>query len=86
MSLEETIQSANKTGNVIIGYRESKKYIKLNSAKLIVMANNIPEKMRREVEHNAKIAGVKVEVFTGDSKQLGVFCGKPYPIAVLVVK
>jgi len=86
MSLEEIIQSANKTNSIVIGSRESKKFIKLNDAKLIVMANNTPEKMKKEMEHNAKIGGIKVEIFGKNSKELGVLCGKPYPISVLVVK
>lgn len=86
MSLVETIQDANKAKNLIIGYRESNKFMKLNDAKLMVLAKNSPEKMKKEMEHNARIAGVKVEEFEGSSKELGVICGKPYPVCVLVVK
>jgi len=86
MMLEEIIQNANKTKNVVIGYRESKKFIKLNDFKLAVIAGNATEKVRREIEHNAKIAGNKVEMFGGTSKELGVLCGKPYPVSVLVIK
>ncbi|MEM5829159.1 MAG: 50S ribosomal protein L30e [Candidatus Aenigmatarchaeota archaeon] len=86
MNLEEEILDANKAGNVILGYRESKKFIKLNKAKLIVIAQNTPEKMKKEIEHNAKIAGIKVEIISKSSKELGVLCGKPYPVSVLVIK
>lgn len=86
MSLAETIQDANKAKNLVIGYRESRKFLKLNDAKLIVVARNSPEKMKKEMEHNARISRVKVEEFEGSSKELGVLCGKPYPVCVLVVK
>jgi large subunit ribosomal protein L30e len=86
VSLEEEILNANKAGNIILGYRESIKFIKLNKAKVVVIANNLPEKIAREVEHNAKIAGIKFEVFNKGSKELGVLCGKPYPVSVLVIK
>jgi ribosomal protein L30E len=46
----------------------------------------VPEKIRKEIEHNAKIAGIKVEIFDKSSKELGVLCGKPYPVSVLVIK
>lgn len=42
--------------------------------------------MKKEMEHNARISRVKVEEFEGSSKELGVLCGKPYPVCVLVVK
>lgn len=86
MSLEEEILNANKSGNIILGYRESLKFIKLNKARAVVIANNTPEKIRKEIEHNARIAGLKVETFNRGSKELGVFCGKPYPVSVLVIK
>jgi large subunit ribosomal protein L30e len=86
VSLEEEILNANKTGNIIVGYRQSRKFIKLDRAKVVVLASNVPEKIRKEIEHNAKIAGIKVEIFDKSSKELGVLCGKPYPVSVLVIK
>ncbi|MEM5836215.1 MAG: 50S ribosomal protein L30e [Candidatus Aenigmatarchaeota archaeon] len=86
MKLEEEIIDANKAGKIVLGYKESKKFLRVNDAKLVVIAKNAPEKIRKEIEHNAKIAGVKIEVFNGSSKELGVLCGKPYPVSVLVIK
>lgn len=82
----EDIQAAVKSGNVTIGYRESMKTIKLGGAKAVIVANNIPENMGSEIEHNARIAGSDFEKFDGSSKDLGTVCGKPYPVAVLVIK
>ena len=50
------------------------------------MAKNIPEDMRKEIEHHAKIFGIKVSIFEGSSKELGVICGKPFPVSTLVIK
>jgi large subunit ribosomal protein L30e len=86
VNLEEEILNANKTGNLILGYRESIKFIKLNKAKLVVVAKNAQEKIIKEVEHNAKIAGIRFELFDKSSKELGILCGKPYPVSVLVIK
>jgi ribosomal protein L30E len=84
--LSEEIQSAVKNKNAVIGYRESVKFIKLSSPKLIVVANNIPEGRKREIEHNAKLSQSEFEIFGGTSRELGTFCGVPYPVSVLVVK
>ena len=86
MSLIDEIQSALKQGNVIIGYKKSLEFIKNDSPKLIVMSQNIPDKERREVEHNAKLSAKKIEIYEGSSKELGVICGRPFPIMLLVIK
>lgn len=86
MNLTVIIQEAVKSKKIIIGCRKTVRFIKLNSPKLIVVARNIPEKMREEMEHNTKVSGVKVEVFNGTSKELGVICGKQFPISALAIK
>ena len=86
MNLTVTIQDAVKTNKVILGYRETIRFIKVNSPKLIVMARNIPEKMKDEIEHNVHVSGTKMETFEGTSKELGIICGKEFPISALVVR
>jgi large subunit ribosomal protein L30e len=86
VNIVEEILEANKSSRIILGYRQCKKFIKLNDARLVVIAKNVPEKMRKDIEHEAKIAGIRVEVFESGSKELGVLCGKPYPVSVLVIK
>jgi len=61
-------------------------FIKTNSPKLVVVAKNIPEDMKKEIEHNVKVSGSKLEIFNGSSKELGLACGKPFPVTTLVIK
>lgn len=82
----DLIRDALKSDRAIIGYRESIRFIKAGSPKLIIIAKNLPEKTKSEIEHNAKISGVKVEVFDGTSKELGMACGKNFPIMILTIK
>lgn len=86
MSLTVTIQEAMKSKEIIIGYRRTVRFIKLNSPKLIVVAKNIPNKTREELEHNSKVSNVKIETFDGTSKELGIVCGKQFPISALAIK
>lgn len=86
MSIVDEIQSAIKSGNAVIGYRESMKLLKTGSTKTVIAANNIPESMGAEIKHNSKTAGVRLEIFDGGSKDLGTACGKPFPVAVMAVK
>ena len=85
MSLTVKIQEALKSNKAIVGYRETIGFIKLKSPKLIVISANIQEKMKKEIEHNAKLSKTKIEVFEGTSKELGVICKKQFPIAALVI-
>lgn len=86
MKIEDEIQDALKGKKAILGYRESIKFIKLDEPKLVVVAKNIPENMKKEVEHNAKVSKLRMEIFEGSSKDLGVICGKPYPVSIVVIK
>lgn len=85
-SLIETVQTAIKTNKAIIGYKKSMRFIKTGSPELIVVARNISKKMKDGIEHNARIGGVQVEIFNSSSKELGVVCGKPFPVSTLVIK
>lgn len=85
-SMSEELRTALEEKNIVIGTRQSIKYLKLKKAKLIVIASNCPENIRNDIEQYSKLTGIKVEKFDGTAKQLGVFCGKPFPIATLAIK
>jgi large subunit ribosomal protein L30e len=84
--MSEELRSALEEKNIVIGSRQAIKHLKLKKAKLIVIASNCPDNVKRDIEHYSKLTGIKVENFDGTAKQLGVFCGKPFPIATLAVK
>jgi large subunit ribosomal protein L30e len=84
--LTKIIQSAIKSNKIIIGYRESIKFIKTNSPKMIIIAKDAPEKIRKEIEDNAKIFEIEVKIFEGSCKDLGTICGKPFPVTTLAIK
>jgi len=86
MTLVEEIQAAVKSGKAVIGCRESLRFIKLNAPKLIVVAKNMAENDRKEVERNASVGGTRLEVFEGSSKELGIICGKPFPVTTVIIK
>ena len=84
--LEDEIKKAVKERKAILGFRKSLKYIKTKKPKLIVISENIPEDRKKEIEYLAKLEKVKVEVFKGTSKELGIVCGKPFPVSILVIQ
>lgn len=86
MTLVQDIQGAVKEGNVVLGYKKSLEYLKNGTPKTIVIASNIQDDKRRDIEHDAKLSGIAVEIFEGSSTELGVICGKPFPVSALVIK
>jgi len=84
--LLDQLKDALSKRNVIIGSKRTIKYLRLGNVKLIILAKNCPKNIRKDIEHYAKISKLKVEEFNGTAKQLGVFCGKPFPIATLAIK
>ena len=86
MTLVQDIQAALKAEKIVLGYKKSLEYLKSDTPKTVVIASNIQEDKRAEIGHNAKLSGVNVEVFEGNSKELGVICGKPFPVSALIIK
>jgi len=82
----EELKNALNENNVIIGSKRSIKYLKLGKVKMIIISNNCPEDLRKDIEHYANSSRLKVEKFDGTAKQLGIFCGKPFPIATIAIK
>ena len=86
MTLVNEIQQALKSNKAVLGYKESIKILKRRDSKKIILAKNAPENLRKLFEHNAKIFNIPIEIFDGSSKDLGVVCGKPFPVLVLVLR
>jgi len=84
--LLEDLKNALNEKNIVIGSKQTIKHLRLGNVKVIILATNCPEKIRNDIIHYAKESGLKIEEFDGTAKQLGIFCGKPFPIATLAIK
>ena len=85
MVLAEDIQSAVKSKKAILGYEKSLEYLRSNKPKVVVIADNIQKDRKEELEHDARLSETDIEVFDGSSKELGIICGKPFPVSALVI-
>ena len=76
------------TGEVIIGVDKVIQELSLGELKLIVIANNIPIKTRKKIDHYVKCLKEPVKIYTinNTSWELGTNCGKPYWISALGIK
>jgi len=75
-----------KTGTVGFGCNDALEASKTGKAKLLVMASNCPNPYRNEIVSNARITGIPVHMYAGNSVDLGAACEKPFVVAVLSVK
>jgi large subunit ribosomal protein L30e len=80
IDITRALKTASTTGDVRFGLAETKKTIKKGEAKLVVIANNCPEKDVMTSGSNPKVL-----VFEGTNVELGSACGKPFPISALAI-
>ncbi len=86
MSLDKAIAMAVKTGKVLFGAKSAVRSAKLRKAKLIVLAENCPESIRRDIEYYCKLSRIPTVTYGGSSKDLGAVCGKPFMISALTIR
>ncbi|NHV46084.1 MAG: 50S ribosomal protein L30e [Candidatus Methanomethylicota archaeon] len=83
MDISKELKIAMSTGKVEIGFKTSLKAINNKKAKLIIVASNIPEKMKSKIE--AKCNNVPIYIFPGTSWELGSVCGRPHMVSTVAI-
>ena len=86
MDIKKLVKDSVKEGRVVIGYNRVIKELKTRKPRYIVSSKNIPKSMMENIIHNAKISKVEVLEYPEDSLNLGLICGKPFPVSVLAIK
>jgi len=84
--IEDEIRKGIKENKIIFGYKKVIKALKQSNLKLVILASNVPENIRKDIEYNSKLSGVKLKVSKKTNKDLGVLCGKPFSVSVLGIK
>lgn len=82
----DELKSALEKKKVVIGARETMKLLKTGKLELIIISTNCPEETKKDLEHYKKSTELDIQEFGDTSKQLGIFCGKPFQISVIGVK
>ena len=85
MDLVKSIRMAIDTGKVIIGSRETKRSIVHGEGKLVIMANNCPEDVVKDMEYYSNLSNIPILKYAGTSIELGEVCGLPHSISMMVV-
>ncbi len=79
------IRLAVDSGEVLLGVKQVIKSIKDNSAKLVITANKNKQDTLNDLKYITDISNIKLEIFKGNSSELGAVCGKPYSVSTLSI-
>ena len=79
--LEKAIKDARKESKPVIGTKQV--MLSMESSKLIVISQTIPNEKTKQVEKNAKNNDVPVLNFEGSSVALGKFCGLQFRVSAI---
>jgi len=86
IDVDKAITTAVKTGKVVLGAKEATISVKSGKAQMIMIASNIPNNLRENLEHCGKLSGIPIITYIGSSLDLGRICGKRFPVGTLTVK
>lgn len=77
--INKVLRSALSTGKAVIGTKQTIAAVKSGKAQVVVLSSNCLPEVREG------LTGVAVINYPGTWVDLGVACGKPFPIAALAV-
>lgn len=81
INVDKSLIKAVKTGKVIIGANRTVDAAAKGSAKMVILASNCPEDIKKRVQET----NVPVLEYEGTSVELGPVCGKPFTIAAMAI-
>jgi len=83
--LEREIKNVIRTGKYILGSKRSLKAVLMGKARAVIVASKIPPAVEADVVHYAKLSGIPVIRYPGTSYELGLICGRQFPVSVMAV-
>jgi len=86
IDLNKSMLIAVRTGRVILGSDETFDAAKNGRGRLLILANNCMVEEREEINRAAELSGIDVFTYPGSSLELGDICGKPFPVAAMIIR
>ncbi len=69
--------------NIILGKDKTLRLLKKGKISEILLANNVPELVKKDITSLANLAGAKVSVLTYTNDELGALCKKPFTVSII---
>lgn len=79
------IKKMIKSSNVVIGTERTIKSLKSGKVQKILMSSNCPDRVERDINYYAGLAGAEVHKLAYPNDELSVICKKPFTISVLAL-
>ena len=76
---------AINTGRVHLGSKVALREMRRGRARIAILSSNCPEDTRETIENYGQLSEIPVLRHQKDSLDLGVLCGKPFPVSTIVV-
>ena len=76
---------AINTGRFHLGSKVALREIRRGRALMAILSSNCPEEVRESIENHGKLSRIPVLRHQKDSLDLGVLCGKPFPVSTIVI-
>ena len=84
MDWKKELQKAVNDKETELGIEQTLRNLRKSKGRFVVLSNNCPE--RETIENYAKLAGIEVFDFLGDSIDLGATVKKPFSVSAVLVK
>jgi large subunit ribosomal protein L30e len=76
---------AINTGRVHLGSKVALREMRRGRARVAILSSNCPETTKATIENYGRLSEIPVIHHQKDSLDLGVLCGKPFPVSTIVV-
>ena len=84
-SVDHELRMAFRTGRIHLGSKVAIRELRLGRALMAILSSNCPSATREEIDIFGKLSSIPVLHHQKDSRDLGILCGKPFPVSTLVI-
>jgi large subunit ribosomal protein L30e len=84
-SRDQQLRLALSTGRVQLGSKQAVRELRRGRAKMAILSSNCPREMKESITNYGKLGNIPIWNHEKDSMDLGVLCGKPYPVSAIVI-
>jgi len=79
------LRKAINTGKVYLGSKVAIREIRRGRAKMAILSSSCPKKIKNILNNLGELSNIKVIKHKKNSLDLGMLCGKPFPVSVIVI-
>ncbi len=84
-SVDHELRMAFRTGRIHLGSKVAIRELRRGRALMAILSSNCPSETREEIDNYGKLSSIPVLYHQKDSRDLGILCGKPFPVSSLVI-